>query len=79
LKHIKSFTVKASLRENAKKFIFKSLYSSSKSPYAVKITPRVPENEATMTGLPINSNVVQSLGSKRFEIHTPKKGNYRAK
>lgn len=29
--------------QSAKKFVFKSLYSSSKSPYAVKITPRIPD------------------------------------
>jgi len=35
--------------------------------------------EATMTGLPVNSKIMETLGQKRYEIHTPKKGNYRAK
>jgi len=45
-------------QNSAKKFVFKSLYSSSKSPYAVKITPWIPDQEASMTGLPLKSNVI---------------------
>jgi len=60
--------------QSAKKFIFKSMYSSMKSPYAVKITPWVPPQEATMTGLPINSQVIATLGqNKKYEIWTPSK------
>ena len=54
------------------------MYSSSKNPYATKITPRVEEGEATMTGLPVNSKVIESLGQKQWEPII-KKGNYRAK
>ena len=52
------------------------MYSSSKSPYATKITPRVEDGQASMTGLPINSRIMETLGLKSQREFTPRKGNY---